>query len=196
MNIKKPLLATAALAGVLALVPAFAQAPSASTSSSMSKKTTTSTTTSMLSAGDRQFMTTASQAGMMEVELGKIAAEKGTNPDVKAYGQRMVDDHTKAGDQLKQLATQKNVKLSDTLSPSKKQEVAKLGKLSGAAFDNSYVSHMVSGHKPVVAAFEKESKSGKDADVKAWAQTTLPTLQDHLKSAQDLSSKMHGKKKM
>ncbi|HEV7506234.1 MAG TPA: DUF4142 domain-containing protein [Thermoanaerobaculia bacterium] len=192
MNVKKPLIATAALVGILALVPAFAQ--TTSTSTSTTKKTTASTSTSGLSAADRQFMTTASQAGMMEVELGKVAAEKGTNPDVKAYGQRMVDDHTKAGDQLKQLASQKNVKLSDKLSPAKQKDVDKLSKLSGAAFDSSYMSHMVSGHKPVVAAFEKESKSGKDADVKSWAQTTLPTLQDHLKSAQDINSKLHSKK--
>jgi putative membrane protein len=190
---KKAVITTVALAGILALVPAFAQ--TSATSTSTTKKTSTSTATSGLSAGDRQFMTTASQAGMMEVELGKIAAEKGTNPDVKAYGQRMVDDHTKAGDQLKQLASQKNVKLSDKLSPPKQKEVDKLGKLSGAAFDNSYISHMVSGHKPVVAAFEKESKSGKDTDVKSWAESTLPTLQDHLKLAQETSSKIHAKKK-
>jgi putative membrane protein len=191
---KKAVIATVALVGALTLVPAFAQTPS--TSSSMSKKTTTSTTTSSstLSSADRKFFTNASQGGMMEVELGKIAAEKGTNPDVKTFGQRMVDDHSKANDQLKGLAAQKNVKLLDKLSPSKQQMVDKFNKLSGAAFDSSYMSHMVTDHKKDVAEFQKEAKSGKDSDVKAWAQSTLPTLQDHLKMAQETSSKLHTKK--
>ena len=192
---KKALLATVALTGILALAPAFAQM--SSTSTSTTKKTaTTTTTTSGLSTADRKFFTAASQGGMLEVELGKIAAEKGSNPDVKAFGQRMVDDHSKANDQLKQLAAQKNVKLSDTLSPSKQKVVDKYNKLSGAAFDSSYMSNMVTDHKEDVAEFQKEAKSGKDSDVKAWAQTTLPTLQDHLKMAQDTKSKLGSKKKM
>jgi putative membrane protein len=189
---KKTTLATAALAGILALAPAFAQT-SMSTTSTAKKKTTTTTTTSGLSASDRQFFTNALQGGMLEVELGKIAAEKGSNADVKAFGQRMVDDHSKANDQLKQLATQKNVKLSDKLSPSKQKMVDKYNKLSGAAFDSSYMSNMVTDHKEDVAEFQKEAKSGKDADVKSWAQTTLPTLQDHLKMAEDTKAKLHKK---
>jgi putative membrane protein len=191
---KKAMIATVALTGILALAPAFAQ--TSSTSTSTTKKTATTTTTSGLSAADRKFFTNASQGGMLEVELGKIAAEKGSNPDVKAFGQRMVDDHSKANDQLKQLASQKSVTLSDKLSPSKQKVVDKYNKLSGAAFDSSYMSNMVTDHKEDVAEFQKEAKSGKDSDVKAWAQTTLPTLQDHLKMAQDTKSKLGSKKKM
>jgi putative membrane protein len=107
----------------------------------------------------------------------------------------MVDDHSKANDQLKGLATQKSVKLSDKLSPAKQKIVARYNKLSGAAFDSSYMSNMVSDHKQDVAEFQKEAKSGKDSDVKSWAQTTLPTLQDHLKMAEDTKAKLHPKKK-
>jgi putative membrane protein len=107
----------------------------------------------------------------------------------------MVDDHSKANDQLKQLASQKGVTLSDKLSPAKQKDVDKYNKLSGAAFDRSYISHMVADHKKDVAEFQKESKSGKDSDLKSWASTTLPTLQDHLKMAQDTSSKLHGSTK-
>ena len=98
----------------------------------------------------------------------------------------------KSVDQLKQLATQKGVTLSDKLSPAKQKDVDKYNKLSGAAFDRSYISHMVTDHKQDVAEFQKESKNGKDADLKSWASTTLPTLQDHLKMAQETSSKLHG----
>ncbi|HEX4966410.1 MAG TPA: DUF4142 domain-containing protein [Thermoanaerobaculia bacterium] len=190
-TLKRSLIATTALTGLLALAPAFAQTSSTSTSS---KTTKTTTTKSGLSSSDRKFFTAASQGGMVEVELGKIAAQKGSNPDVKTFGQRMVDDHSKANDQLKQLATQKGVNLSDKLSPAKQKEVDKYNKLSGAAFDRSYMSHMVTDHKEDVAEFQKEAKNGKDSDVKSWAQTTLPTLQDHLKMAQETSSKLGSKK--
>ncbi|MBW8876090.1 MAG: DUF4142 domain-containing protein [Acidobacteria bacterium] len=194
----KSLIATTALTGLLALAPAFAQSPASSTSTTTKSKTATSTgtTASGLSSADRKFITSAAQGGMLEVELGKIAAQKASDPDVKTFGQRMVDDHSKANDQLKQLASQKGVTLSDKLSPAKQKDVDKYNKLSGAAFDRSYMSHMVTDHKQDVAEFQKESKSGKDTDVKSWASTTLPTLQDHLKMAQDTSAKLHaGSKK-
>ena len=192
---KKALITAVALTGILALAPAFAQ--STSTSSSTSKKTSTSSSAakSGLSSADRKFFTDASQGGMMEVELGKIAADKGSNPDVKTFGQRMVDDHSKANDQLKDLASKKDVKLLGKLSPAKQKMVDKFNKLSGAAFDSSYMSHMVTDHKQDIAEFKKEAKSGKDSDLKAWAQATLPTLEDHLKMAQDTNSKLHTKKK-
>jgi len=192
---KKTVLTAAALTGLLALAPAFAQGTSTSTTATAKKKTTTTASTSTLSAADRKFFTDASQGGMLEVELGKIAADKGSNPDVKTFGQRMVDDHSKANDQLKDLASKKDVKLLGKLSPAKQKMVDKFSKLSGAAFDSSYMSHMVTDHKEDVAEFQKESKNGKDSDLKSWAGTTLPTLQDHLKMAQETNAKLHAKKK-
>jgi putative membrane protein len=186
--------AMAALTGLLALTPAFAQT-SGSMSSTSKKATKTTTTTSKLSGTDTSFIKSAAQGGMEEVELGKLAAEKASNPDVKSFGQRMVDDHSKANDQLKQLAAQKGVTLSATLSPTKKGEVNKLSKLSGAAFDRTYVSMMVKDHKKDVAEFEKTSKNAKDADLKGWAAATLPTLQDHLKMIQDISAGLNKKGK-
>jgi putative membrane protein len=186
----------AALAGLLALTPAFAQSAGTATSSaarSTKKKTTTTTTAtttaaaSKLSAGDAKFVKTAATGGMEEVELGKLAASKASDPDVKNFGQKMVDDHSKANDQLKQIASQKGVTLPAGLNNMQKHDKAKLEKLSGAAFDRSYISMMVQDHKKDVADFQKESNSGKDGDVKSFASATLPTLQDHLKMAQDAS---------
>lgn len=192
---KKALITAVALTGILALAPAFAQSTSTSSSTSKKSSTSSSTAKSGLSSADRKFFTDASQGGMMEVELGKIAADKGSNADVKTFGQRMVDDHSKANDQLKDLASKKDVKLLGKLSPAKQKMVDKFSKLSGAAFDSSYMSHMVTDHKQDVAEFKKEAKSGKDSDLKGWAQSTLPTLEDHLKMAQDTNSKLHTKKK-
>jgi putative membrane protein len=170
----------AALTGLLALTPAlFAQGMS----KPMSAKT--------MSSSDTKFMKEAAIGGMEEVELGKLAAQKASDADVKSFGQKMVDDHSKANDQLQQLATQKGVTLPTGMSAMQKNDMAKLSKLDGAAFDKAYVSMMVKDHKKDVAEFKKESTAAKDSDLKSWAGTTLPTLQDHLKMVEDISAKMH-----
>jgi putative membrane protein len=183
----------ATLTGLLALAPvAFAQS-AGTTSGSKSKTTTTKTmtTTSKMSAADSKFIKEAAVGGMEEVSLGQLAAQKATDPDVKNFGQKMVDDHSKANDQLKQLASQKGVTVASALPASKQKEVDQLSKLSGAAFDKKYVSMMVQDHKKDVAEFKKQSAKAKDSDLKSFASTTLPTLQDHLKMIEDISAKMH-----
>jgi len=134
------------------------------------------------------------QGGMLEVELGKLAQAQASSDAVKQFGSRMVTDHSKANDQLKELAAQKGVTLPAAMSNQQKHDVSKLASLSGAAFDSAYVSMMVQDHKKDVAEFQKESKSGKDSDVKGWAATTLPTLEGHLKMIEGISSSMHPSK--
>jgi putative membrane protein len=141
-------------------------------------------------ASDQQFVTKAAQGGMAEVALGELAASKGSNDAVKQFGQKMADDHGKANDELKSLAQQKNITLPTDLDAKHKADQDRLSKLSGDAFDKAYMSHMVKDHKKDVAEFQKESTSGKDSDVKQWAGKTLPTLQEHLKMAQDTASKV------
>ena len=120
---------------------------------------------------------------MGEVQLGQLAAQKAQSDEVKQFGQRMVSDHSKANDKLKQVATQKNINLPTEMDSSSKREYDKLQKLSGAQFDREYVKTMVSDHQKDIKEFQKEAKSGKDADVKAFADGTLPTLEDHLNMA-------------
>jgi putative membrane protein len=186
----------ATLTGLLALAPVLLAQSGGTTSGSMSKTTSsksmTSTSTSKLSASDKKFVMEAATGGMEEVQLGQLAAQKATDPDVKNFGQKMVDDHSKANDQLKQVASQKGVTVPSSLPASKQKDVDKLSKLSGAAFDKAYVSMMVKDHKKDVSDFQKESKSAKDSDVKGFASNTLPTLQDHLKMIQDIHSRMSG----
>jgi putative membrane protein len=140
--------------------------------------------------GDRQFIKEAADGGMAEVELGQLAADKASRPEVKAFAERMVKDHSQANDQLKQIAAQKGVTLPS--SPSAKHEAMKdkLSKLSGDAFDQAYMSSMLKDHQKDVAAFQKESTSGQDPDVKQFAAQTLPTLKDHLKQAESVSPKL------
>jgi putative membrane protein len=141
-----------------------------------------------MSSADTKFMKEAAMGGMEEVELGKLAAQKASDPNVKSFGQKMVDDHSKANDQLQQLATQKGVTLPTGMSTAQKNDMAKLDKLSGATFDKAYVSMMVKDHKKDVAEFKKESTSAKDSDLKSWAGATLPTLQEHLTMIEGISS--------
>jgi putative membrane protein len=155
---------------------------SSATSSSTSAMSGTST---KVSSADRKFMDKAAQGGMAEVQLGQLATQKANAPEVKQFGQRMVDDHSKANDELKQLASQKGVTLPTTMDKSSQKEYDRLSKLSGAQFDQEYMKHMVSDHKKDVSEFKSEAnKSKADADVKQWAQKTLPTLQEHLTLAQ------------
>jgi putative membrane protein len=137
--------------------------------------------------GDHAWVTKVAEGGMAEVDLGKLAAEKASSDEVKKFGQRMVDDHSKANDELKSLAQKKNITLPSDLDAKHKAEHDRLAKLSGAAFDRAYMRSMLADHRKDVAEFRTEANSGKDPDVKAFAAKTLPTLEDHLKTAEQTS---------
>lgn len=144
-------------------------------------------------AGDDKFIMDAAAGGMYEVEAGKLAAQKASNEDAKKFGQRMADDHAKANDELMQLATTKGVTVPKEMDKKHRDMVDKFSKMSGAAFDKAYMSEMVKDHTKDVSDFRKEVKDGKDPDVKGWAGKILPTLEDHLKMARDVSNQL-GKK--
>jgi len=150
----------------------------------------TSTMASTVDHDDQEFMNKAAQGGMAEVMLGQTASSKGTSPDVKNFGNRMVSDHGKAGDELKQLAQTKGVTLPSDVDDESKKMADKLSTLSGKDFDKEYINGMVEDHEKDVKEFEKASKDAKDPDLKAWATKTLPTLQDHLKMAKEAKSKL------
>ena len=134
--------------------------------------------------GDQNFVEKAAIGGLAEVQLGNLAQQKAASDQVRPFGMRMVQDHTKANDELKQIASSKGVQLPTALD-SKHQKLAdKLSKMTGADFDKAYMSDMVSDHKEDISDFKKEANGGKDADIKAFAAKTLPTLEDHLKMAQ------------
>jgi putative membrane protein len=139
---------------------------------------------------DQPFAREVAMGGMAEVELGTLAKEKASNADVKQFANRMVADHGKANDELKQWAGQKNVTLPTAVDAKHKATHDRLAKLSGDAFDKAYMQAMVMDHQKAVATFKREASSGKDPELKAWAGKTLPTLEDHLKMAQDTAAKV------
>lgn len=139
----------------------------------------------MSGSRDHGFVDGAAKGGMAEVAMSQLAQEKASSDAVKQYAAKMVEDHTKANDELKQLASTKGAALP--LAPASKEmhSMDHLKGLSGAQFDKQYMAHMVADHKKMVALFQKESTSGKDSDLKAFATKTLPTLQSHLQMAQE-----------
>ena len=139
---------------------------------------------------DSAFMVTAGGAGLAEVELGRLAADRASSGDVKSFAQMMVDDHGKANGELSGLASQKGVTLPSEPPPPAKAAKDHLGSLSGAAFDKAYMDHMVKDHEKAVALFTREAGSGKDADTKSWAEKTLPTLQQHLAKAREVAGRV------
>jgi len=139
-------------------------------------------------SADRTFMTKAAGGGMYEVAVSKLAAEKATSPAVKDYAQMLVTDHTAANDQLKALAATKGVALPADMPADKKAKLNALAKTSGATFDRAYIDRVgITDHQADIRLFDTASRSAKDADVKAWAAKTLPTLKEHLTEAQGLS---------
>lgn len=139
-----------------------------------------------LNTQDRTFLMDAAQGGMMEVELGRVAAQKGVSDSVKQFGQRMVDDHSKADTELASVASNKGITLPTTLDEKHQAEVTKLSAMSGAEFDRAYAKKMLSDHTKDVSEFERESTRGTDADLKTFATNTLPTLREHLQMAKAL----------
>jgi len=149
-------------------------------------------TQKMMSSADTMFAMKAAQGGMAEVKLGQLAADKASNPDVKQFGQRMVDDHTKANDQLKSICSAENMTPPTDIGAKDQATYDKLSKLSGATFDKAYMKDMVKDHEMDIKEFQKEANSGKDPQLKQFASTTLPILQSHLQMAKGTESKVSG----
>jgi putative membrane protein len=136
---------------------------------------------------DQLFVRDAAEGGMAEVELGKLAEQKASSEDVKKFGERMVNDHSKANDQLKQIADSQGITLPAKLDAKDRALKARLAKLSGESFDRVYMENMVRDHKKDIADFQKESAGGNDSAVKQFASETLPTLQQHLQQAESIA---------
>lgn len=151
---------------------------------------TNATAPTTLSKADQDFMSKAAQGGLAEVSLGSLAAQKGMSADVKSFGNRMVNDHGKANDELKQLAQNKGFTLPTDMDADSKKLQDELNGKNGKDFDKAYVDNMVKDHEKDVKDFEKASKDANDPDLKSWAAKTLPTLQDHLKMAKETQKKV------
>jgi putative membrane protein len=184
----RPTLISVALLSIGIATTAAAQTAAPRTGDAAAPRAATTDRSDSLARGDRKFVEEAAQGGLAEVQLGTLAAQKATHPDVKQFAQRMVDDHSKANSELQQLAATKGVTVPTAIDAKTRREQEKLQGLSGDRFDREYMEHMVSDHKQDVKEFRKASESAKDPQIKAFAAKTLPILEEHLKMAQTVET--------
>ena len=135
-----------------------------------------------------KFVSEAARGGMHEVRLGELAKQKGVSQAVRDFGQRMVTDHSKAGDELKQIATTKGAVLPTELSHKENSEIEKFEKLSGKDFDKEYAEHMVKDHRADAKEFREAANNATDPELKAFAQKTLNIIEEHLRMAEQMLS--------
>jgi putative membrane protein len=144
---------------------------------------------------DTDFAITAADGGMLEVELGKLALQKASSAEVKKFSQMMVDDHSKANDELKALASTKNISLPAALSDKNNERIKDLQEKSGTDFDKDYMDFMVKDHEEDIDAFEKLAEDGQDAELKSWAAGKVTTLRHHLEMAKATQETVKNQKK-
>lgn len=143
-----------------------------------------------LNEADRMFVMDAAMANTMEVESANIAQQNASSQRVKDYAAMMLRDHTAAGNELKSLASSRNVMVADTVSSEMRNHMEEMKKMKGKAFDNHYMKMMVDDHQKTISKFENASNTAADPDLKNWATQKLPTLRAHLDSAKAIQGKM------
>ncbi len=143
-----------------------------------------------LPGDEKEFIVKAGIAGLAEVQQGNLALQKAQSADVRQYAQRMVTEHSTSNNELSQLATAKGLALAAELDGEHKSALEHLAGLSGADFDKAYMQHMISDHEKAIGDFTKAATTATDADIKGWAQKTLPALQQHLQLAREISAKL------
>ena len=175
------------LALALGLAPAYAEE---GVVEKTLEKTGLSKGTPQLSSADQTFVTKAAEGGMAEVEMAKLAKSSAESEEVKAFAQKMVDDHTKANDKLAAIANEKDAKLPSAPGAEHQKKLDELKKLSGAAFDAKYMKIQVEAHEKMHGLMKQQAKSGADADLKAFASETLKTVKEHEASAKQIKRGM------
>lgn len=177
---------SALLLGLASTAMAQSSSSSAMSNSSMSSSSMSSSHSSVDSK-DTMFMKEAAAGNLAEIQTGRIALDKSSSPQVKEAAQRIVDDHTKANDQLMTLAQRQQVTLPTEPMAKDKKEAEKLQSMSGTAFDKAYARMLVKDHKKDIKMYSMESQKAKDTELRQYASTTLPVLKTHLQMAEQLT---------
>ncbi|MEG3439717.1 DUF4142 domain-containing protein [Pannus brasiliensis CCIBt3594] len=165
-------------------------AASPSTSTSPTTRTGSESNRNVSQSADSPFMMEAARGGMNEVQLGRLAEQKASNPRVKEFGRRMVRDHDRANTKLTKVFDREGMTMPSTTGAKYEATREQLSKLSGAEFDRQYMSRMVEDHTEDVTNFRHEASTGKDPQARAWASQTLPTLEEHLNLAKSINSSL------
>ena len=199
--------------GLLALVCAVALTAACNNNRAANREAeTTGTAGAGVSNSDKNFVSDQLADGMAEVELAKVARDHAASADVKQFAQMMIDDHTKAGDQLKQIATSNSIPVDTKIDDKHQNLMDKLSKLNGGDFDKEYMSAMIDDHQDAVSDLRSrvdENRSATDRltgknpenpaavkpeqsdnrvtmSINEWAANTLPTVEQHLDRAKQI----------
>jgi putative membrane protein len=183
----KSLIVSTAVAALLAAAPAMAQSTN---SGNMNPGSAAKPGSAAATGGDARFIAEAARGNEAEIELGQLAQQKAQSPEVKSLAQRLVTDHTRANQQLKQLAQKEGVSVPAGLDKDQKDLRARLEKLNGAAFDRAFVDAQVKDHQKDVKFYQDEGSRLQDPQLKSFAQQTLPVLQEHLQMAERAESQV------
>lgn len=183
------------VSGVIAMAAAsmFTQPIIAQTGGSQAGGAQASGSSASVPGADKKFAMMAAESDLAELQVSNLALQKSSNDDVKKMAQKLIDDHTKTSDAMKQIASQKGMTLPTEPNAKHKALATKLQGESGDQFDKDYVAANSMDHHKVVSAFEKEASSGKDPEIKGFASQFLPAIQEHTKMIDDDKSKMGGK---
>jgi putative membrane protein len=141
---------------------------------------------------DKKFAMMVAQTDLAEIQLSNLALQKSNSEDVKKLAQKLVDDHTKTSDAMKQIASQKGLTLPTEPDGKHKTLATKLQGESGDQFDKDFITANSADHHKVVKAFQKEADSGKDPEIKGFASQFLPAIQEHTTMIDDSKGKMGG----
>lgn len=136
------------------------------------------------------FVTDAANGGLMEVQLGKLVAQKANSPQVKEFGSLMVKDHSDANQKLKDAVKTLQINLPSTVDKNHKDMIDKLSTKTGKEFDKEYMDMMVKDHKKDVSEFETAQKNVTDPSLKSWIDKTLPVLRQHLAKAENVQKQL------
>jgi putative membrane protein len=167
--------------------------PEATAHSPASPTPMAATSTAKLSKSDRKFIMTAASAGLAEVQAAQLAEQKSQDATVKEFAQKMITDHTANNKELASLAAQKGITIPTAPDAKDQKQIDALSKLDGAKFDHTYLKDQVRDHETVLKLMQKEAADGRDADLKSFAQTTTPVIQQHLDMAKQDASSASGK---
>ena len=144
---------------------------------------------------DSRYLVEAGETDSKEIEIGKLAQEKSTDADVKAFGKMLVDDHTQAAGDVKKLAARKNISLPDSMTEEARKEYDDLNKKSGLDFDKKFAEMMVKGHEKAIDKMTEAAEEAADEEIRYWATNKIPTLTEHLEHAKSLKEKIDNRKK-
>jgi putative membrane protein len=142
-----------------------------------------------ISEKDRQFIEKAARCGSFEIKSAETAKQQATNPEVKEFATKLIEDHQKAADELKSIASRLNVSLPASVDENQQQELKKQQDLRGAEFDKAFTKAHKKAHEEAVALFKNAAESSENPDIKAWAQKNLPVLEGHLNKAKTLAER-------